>query len=350
MHRGGVLRQAQLAFETWGSLDARRSNAVFVFTGMSPGAHAASSALDPEPGWWEALIGPGRAIDTRRWFVICANSLGSCKGSTGPAALDPDTGTPYRLRFPELAIEDIAAASLDLVDGLGIETLQAVIGPSMGGMTALAFLKRAPGRTRHAVLISTTAASPPLAIALRSLQREIVQSDPAFADGAYPDPMAVRHGMGLARKLGVITYRSGEEWDQRFGRARLDRSDAAPFAPEFQIESYLEAHAQRWGGHFDPCSYLYLSRAMDRFELAGAGQSLDAACAELGLTSALVIGVTTDLLFPLSHQETIARALAAAGTSVRFHALPSVQGHDAFLVDVQRFAPLLADYFDTLAE
>ncbi|HSH28121.1 MAG TPA: alpha/beta fold hydrolase, partial [Wenzhouxiangella sp.] len=174
LYRGGRLPHVRLAWECWGELNADKSNAVLIFTGLSPSAHAASSAQDPEPGWWEGMIGPGKYIDTDRFFVLCVNSLGSCMGSTGPASINPETGKPWRLDFPELAIEDIARSARLVVEHLGIETLHAVIGPSMGGLTALAWLKQFPQSTRKVGLISTACSATPMAIAIRSLQREAI--------------------------------------------------------------------------------------------------------------------------------------------------------------------------------
>lgn len=342
---GGHLSGARLAYETWGTLRSARDNAVLILTGMSPGAHAASSPDDQTEGWWEAIIGPGKAIDTDRFFVICANNLGSCRGSTGAASDDPRSGTPYRMDFPRLSLEDIARAKLHLLDHLGVARAHAVIGPSMGGMTALALLALAPGRVARAGLLSTAMQATPMAIALRSLQRDIVLGDPGFAGGAYAHALDVRSGMGLARKLGVITYRSADEWLTRFGRARIDGTDPQALTHEFQIEAYLQGHADRWAGSFDPACYLYLSHAMDGFELASHGRPVEV-LRRAALESALVIGVATDLLFPLWQQDELARTLTEAGVPTRFAALPSVQGHDSFLVDIERFAPPIRELLE----
>ena len=177
--RGGVLPQLSIAYETWGELNADRSNAILIVTGLSPSAHAASSPADPSPGWWEPMIGPGDAIDSASYFVICVNSLGSCKGSTGPSSINPESGKPWRLDFPELSIEDISAAAHRVVRHLGIEQLCAVIGPSMGGMTAIAYLQQNPQGARHFLCMSSAEKAEPFAIALRSLQREMIVTDPA---------------------------------------------------------------------------------------------------------------------------------------------------------------------------
>ena len=355
MKRGGVLHGARIAYETWGTLSPARDNAVLILTGLSPDAHAASSAADPTPGWWEAMLGPGKPIDSDRWFVVCVNSLGSCKGSTGPASIDPATGQPYLLSFPELSIEDIADAAAEVVRGLGIERLACVIGNSMGGMTALSLLARHRRIARAHINISGSARALPFSIAVRSLQREAIRLDPNWNGGVYDDATYPESGMRIARKLGVITYRSALEWDGRFGRVRLDESASAeddPFGLEFQVESYLEGHARRFVRRYDPNCYLYLSRSMDWFDLADqAGGDTLAALAALagnGVERALAIGANTDILFPVQQQQEVADGLARGGAEAEFIGMDSPQGHDAFLVDFERFGPAVRDFLDRL--
>ena len=348
MHRGGVLPRLDVAYECWGELNADASNAVLVFTGLSPSAHAASSPEDTSPGWWEDMIGPGRPIDTRRYFVICVNSMGSCFGTTGPASIDPRTGEPYRLRFPVLTVEDIAAAGREVVRHLGIRRLHTVVGPSLGGMTALAFCTLFPEMSAGLVAISSTTRANPFAIALRSLQREIIRSDPEWNSGDYPADSPPLTGMRLARKLGMITYRSAEEWDQRFGRERTGGEHDAgdQFGVDFEIESYLEHHANKFIGQFDPNCYLYLSRAMDLFDVAEHSGCVATELSKPGIDRALVVGVETDFLFPIHEQEQLSECLERPGREVEFVALPSLQGHDSFLVDMDGFRPVIARYFD----
>jgi len=348
MKRGGSLYGARMAFETWGELSPARDNAVLILTGLSPDAHAARHADNPAPGWWEAMLGPGKAIDSRRWYVICVNSLGSCKGSTGPASTNPATGEPYRLTFPDLSIEDIADAAAHVVRTLGIEQLACVIGNSMGGMTALAFLARHPGIARAQLNIAGAARALPFSIAIRSLQREAIRLDPNWNQGHYDDSHYPESGMRMARKLGVISYRSALEWDGRFGRVRLDsdrREDEEPFGLEFEVERYLEGHARRFVRHFDPNSYLYLSRAMDWFDIGECCHTnTEAGLAQIQVNTSLIIGVHTDILFPLGQQQQIADGLRRGGGEVQMLALPSPQGHDAFLVDIERFGPAVAEF------
>jgi homoserine O-acetyltransferase len=356
MKRGGELHGAQVAYETWGTLSAARDNAVLVLTGLSPSAHMTSSEEDPSPGWWQEMAGPGKAIDTDRWFVICVNSLGSDKGSSGPASIDPATGEPYRLDFPELALEDVANAAHAVVASLGITQLACLIGCSMGGMSALAYMLLHPGSVRAHISVDTAPQAQPFAIAIRSLQREAIRLDPQFNDGQYD--IHAEHGgsypdlgMSIARKLGVITYRSAMEWNGRFARIRLDpeQREDEPFGREFQVESYLEGHAQRFVRNFDPNSYLYLSRASDWFDIAeyGHGSVLEG-LKRIRIEQAMVIGVSTDILFPLQQQEQIAEGLEAAGARVEFVALDSPQGHDAFLVDIDNYSRAIGGFLNQL--
>ena len=351
MKRGGALHGARLAYETWGTLTPARDNAILILTGLSPSAHAASNADDPAPGWWQEMLGPGKPINTDHWFVICANTLGSCKGSTGPASINPQTGKAYRIDFPELSLEDAANAAHELVSGLGIDRLACLIGNSMGGMSALGYLALHPGSVRSHISISTAAQAQPFAIAIRSLQREAIRLDPSWNLGQYNDERYPDAGMSIARKLGVITYRSSMEWVGRFARIRLDseQRDDEPFSAEFQIESYLDAHARRFVRSFDPNAYLFLSRASDWFDISeyGHGRAGDALAA-IRLERALVIGVSTDILFPLSQQEEIAEGLSNGGAEVEFVALDSPQGHDAFLVDIDGFGGAIAPFLDRL--
>jgi homoserine O-acetyltransferase len=350
MRRGGVLHDVQIAYETWGDIGFCYDNAILIFTGLSPSAHAASSIEDPSPGWWEDMIGPGRPIDTRKYFVICINSLGSPFGSTSPASINPATGKPYRLTFPVLTVEDMARGGHEVAVSLGVRKLAAVIGPSLGGMTVLAYCALFPGEARSLVSISGAARSMPFSIALRSLQREIIRRDPLWHDGNYENDSIPVSGMRLARKLGMITYRSAKEWAQRFGRERahVERKPGDPFGIDFEVESYLENHATKFTGQYDPNCYLYISRAMDLFDLADHGGSVAGALQRFDVERALIMGVETDLLFPIEQQQELAAGLAGNGRQVTLSRLPSLQGHDSFLVDMDRFRPIIADFLKTL--
>jgi homoserine O-acetyltransferase len=343
----GRLKDPVIAYETWGLQSRDRDNAVLIFTGLSPSAHVAASPEDPSAGWWEDMVGPDKPIDTNRYFVICINSLGSCFGSTGPASINPETGRPHRLSFPMLCVEDIARGGAEVVRSLGIDSLFATVGASMGGMTALAFCMLHPQLSRGLLSISSASRSLPFAIALRSLQREMIRKDPTWNGGNYAPGAGPITGMRLARKLGMISYRSAREWDIRFGRERATEEvlNEGPFRIDFEVESYLEAHANKFIGAFDANCYLYLSRAMDLFDAADHGGSVAAGLSRVQLDRALVIGVETDFLFPLHQQQELADGLKAVVPDLDFHILPSIQGHDSFLVDMDRFRPAIASFF-----
>jgi homoserine O-acetyltransferase len=344
----GILHSPQIAFETWGTLNNSKDNAVLVFTGLSPSAHIASSVEDNSPGWWEDMVGPGKPIDTRQYYVICVNSLGSCFGSTGAASINPNTGQMYRLDFPQLCIEDIAKSSAELIRAMNINSLYATVGASMGGMTALAFCILYPELSRSLMSISSAARALPFAIALRSLQREIIREDPDWENGLYPLDAPPASGMRLARKLGMISYRSAREWETRFARERASSSaevSPGPFQNSFEIESYLEHQANAFIGKFDTNCYLYLSQAMDLFDAADFGGCLEQAFSKLKIERAKIIGVTTDILFPIQQQKELSELLSEVVKDVSFDCLESVQGHDSFLVDMDRFRPAISGFF-----
>lgn len=346
MKRGGSLPEVQLAYETWGKRNALDNNSILLFTGLSPSAHAASSPEDQAPGWWEWMVGPGKPINTDIYHVICVNPLGSCFGSTGPASVNPDTGRPYGPDFPELSIEDMSRSAHTLVELLGIQRLHTVMGVSLGGMTALAYAIEFADQVEQLVSLCSAMRAEALAIAIRSLQREIIRNDPAWNGGHYYPGAGPVNGMRLARKLGITSYRSALEWRERFGHQRVSSTDAKGdgFGLEFQVESYLEANARKFVSHFDANCYLYLSRSMDWFDVADFGATDEAALARISAHRALVVGVETDSLYPLHQQRALADLLCELGRDVEFVAMASIQGHDAFLVDRDRFAPVLRSF------
>lgn len=349
MHRGGFLESPTVAYETWGELKGQGENAIVLFTGLSPSAHAASSPENRSAGWWEDMIGSGLPFDSDKYFIICINSLGSCYGSTGPASEDPATGEVYGTRFPVLTLEDAAEGGFEVVRALGLEKVHTTVGCSMGGMTALAFCVRHPELGGRLISISSATRALPFSIAIRSLQREMIVKDPKWNNGNYDpaDPPVV--GQRLARKLGMMTYRSPREWEQRFGRERisLEMHSDEQFFGDFAVESYLENHANRFTGQFDANCYLYLSRASDLFDFAEHGGSLAAGFKKLRLDRAMVIGVETDLLFPVRQQDELARGLAEVIPDTEFVRLDCIKGHDSFLVEMDAFRPVISRYFAT---
>ncbi len=344
MKHGGVLDHATIAYETWGKLNAKKDNAILILTGLSADSHAASHDNHETAGWWEYMLGPNKAIDSKQWFVICASSLGSCKGTTGPCSPNPANKQPYKFSFPDLTLEDIANSSYELVQSLGIKSLKCVIGPSMGGMTALALVLQHPQATSHMINIAAGCHSEPFSTAIRSLQREAILKDVNFNEGNYSSEQWPTQGMKQARKLGMLSYRSATEWVERFPRSLRQRPHK-PFGIEFPVEAYLEHHADKFIHQFDPISYLYLSRAMDWFDAFDYSTESQAnPFAQVQLTSALIIGAKSDLLFPYVQQEEIANLLNKTTCKAQLKLTDSIQGHDSFLVDQETYSRLVGDY------
>ncbi len=353
MKHGGVLNHATLAYETWGELNAKKDNAILILTGLSADSHVASHDEHETAGWWEYMLGAGRAIDSKKWFVICASSLGSCKGTTGPCSPNPQTKLPYKFTFPDLTLEDIANSAYQLVQSLGIERLKCVIGPSMGGMSALALILQHPNATQHMINIAAGCHSEPFSTAIRSLQREAILNDVNFNDGNYSSEQWPTQGMKKARKMGMLSYRSALEWKERFPR-NLRQRPHKPFGIEFPVEAYLEHHSDKFVHQFDPISYLYLSRAMDWFDAFDyvksekKEQQKQNPFLHVSLDSALVIGAKTDLLFPQSQQQEIAQLLGQTACHVELKITDSIQGHDSFLVDKETYSNLVKNYLSKI--
>ncbi|EXJ63151.1 homoserine O-acetyltransferase [Cladophialophora yegresii CBS 114405] len=273
---GGILPEFDIAHETWGTLNADKSNAILLHTGLSASSHAHSTEANPKPGWWEKFIGPGAPLDTDKFFVICTNVVGGCYGSTGPSSKDPSDGQRYATRFPILTMDDMVRAQARLLDGLGITKLYASVGASMGGMQSLAFGVHFPDRVGKIVSISGCARSHPYSIAMRHTQRQVLMMDPNWNRGFYYDGggngIPPHSGMKLAREIATVTYRSGPEWENRFGRQRADPSKPPALCPDFLIETYLDHAGEKFSLEYDPNSLLYVSKAMDLFDLGFAHQ------------------------------------------------------------------------------
>ena len=264
---GGVLPQFNIAYETWGKLNETKSNAILLHTGLSASSHAHSTEMNPKPGWWERFIGPNAPLDTDKYFVICTNVIGGCYGSTGPSSIDPANGQTYATRFPILTMEDMVRAQFRLLDQLGIEKLYASVGSSMGGMQSLAAGVLFPKRMEKIVSISGCARSHPYSIAMRHTQRQVLMMDPNWSRGFYYDRIPPHAGMKLAREIATVTYRSGPEWEQRFARRRADPSRPPALCPDFLIETYLDHAGEKFSLEYDANSLLYVSKAMDLFDL-----------------------------------------------------------------------------------
>jgi homoserine O-acetyltransferase len=361
LESGATLGPVTLAYQTYGTLNANRSNAVLILHALSGGAHAAGyrSLEDTKPGWWDTSIGPGKAFDTNRFFVICSNIIGSCYGSTGPGSIDPATGKPYGLSFPVVTIGDVVRAQERLIDHLGIERLLCVVGGSMGGMQALEWAAHRPGRIRAAIPLATTARSNAMQIALSEVGRQAIYADPAWQGGDYyesgsrPDA-----GLAVARMIAHITYLSEESMHRKFGRRLKDREQFGyEFQTEFQVESYLKHQGLSFTQRFDANSYLYITKMMDYFDLSQSSfgtnglpvNSLAAAFAGAQQIKFLVVSFTSDWLYPSHQSKQLVSALTAAGADVSYLDIESSAGHDAFLVEVSTMTRLLGGFMDRLA-
>lgn len=345
-----------VAYETYGQLTPAKDNAIFVCHALTGDAHVAGkhSADDKKLGWWDGLIGPGRAVDTDKYFVICANVLGGCQGTTGPSSINPATGRPYGMQFPFITVGDMVAVHLELVRSFGIETLLSVIGGSLGGMQVLKWAARFPETLRSAVCLAAAANLSAQGIAFNAVGRRAIYADPQFQNGDYYSAEGPRnfgeegprYGLALARMLAHITYLSELSIERKFGR-RLQHSDHLAYElqreTEFQIESYLHYQGKRFIERFDANSYLYLTRAMDYFDLAAQYGSLQDA---LGKTDArfLITSYNTDWLFPSSQSQEIVTALLKARRHVTYLELESVFGHDSFLIEVEQLEQLVVPF------
>ncbi|MBE2238927.1 MAG: homoserine O-acetyltransferase [Caldilineaceae bacterium] len=352
LESGETLRPVALAYETYGALNADRSNAILICHALSGSAHAAGY-LDGDPekvGWWEETIGPGKAFDTDRFFVICSNVIGSCYGSTGPASIDPATEQPYGLHFPVVTVGDMVRAQVRLIDHLGIDKLLCVAGGSMGGMQVLEWAAHHPQRLHAAMPIATTAHHSPMLIAFSEVGRQAIYADPAWNHGAYYDqPRKPDAGLAVARMVGHITYLSEESMHLKFGR-RLQGLEkyGYEFETEFEIESYLKYNGLKFTQRFDANSYLYVTKAMDYFDLTQPTGSLAAAFAASTEVRFLVISFTSDWLYPSYHSKQLVSALTAAGVDVTYLDVKSSWGHDAFLLEVETMTNLLGSFLDRL--
>jgi len=352
LESGASLSPVTIAYETYGRLNADRSNAILVAHALSGSAHAAGyhSATDTKPGWWDDCIGPGKAFDTDRFFVICSNAIGSCYGSTSPADIDPVTGIPYGLHFPVVTVGDWVRAQIKLLDHLGIERLLCAAGGSMGGMQVLEWAAHHPERLRAAIPIATTAHHSPMLIAFSEVGRQAIYADPAWNNGDYytsgrkPDA-----GLAVARMVGHITYLSEESMQQKFGRRLRDLERYGyEFQTEFEVESYLKYNGNSFTQRFDANSYLYVTKAMDYFDLTAECGSLAAAFAHSTELKFLVVSFTSDWLYPSYHSKKLVSALTAVGADVTYLDVKSAWGHDAFLLEVETMTDLLSSFLERL--
>lgn len=346
---GETLGPVTLAYETYGRLNADHSNAILILHALSGDAHAAGyrSPDSPKPGWWDDCIGPGKAFDTNRFFVICSNVIGGCQGSTGPSSINPKTREPYGLSFPVLTIGDMVRAQRHLIDYLGIEKLLAVAGGSMGGMQVLQWAVSYPERVRAALPLATTARHSPMLIAFSEVGRQAIYADPNWNGGDYYDQSRPNAGLAVARMIGHITYLSEESMHHKFGRRLQEREHFGyDFNTDFAVEGYLRYKGNRFTERFDANSYLYITKAMDYFDLSQEYGSLMDAFARCTNITFLVVSFTSDWLYPTYHSKELVSALTGVGADVTYCNLQSSWGHDAFLLEVETMTRLLADFLD----
>ncbi|WP_242097333.1 MULTISPECIES: homoserine O-acetyltransferase [unclassified Sphingomonas] len=333
---GGVLPAVDIAYETYGTLDADAANAVLICHALTGDQHVASAhPRTGKPGWWTRMVGPGRPIDPARHFVICANVLGSCMGSSGPASIDPATGVPWGMRFPVITIRDMVRAQAMLLDHLGVRVLAAVVGGSMGGMQALSWAASQPDRLRACVVIAATARHTAQNIAFHEVGRQAIMADPDWRGGAYyADGEPPAAGLAVARMAAHITYLSEAGLTEKFGRKLQDReAKSFGFDADFQVESYLRHQGISFVDRFDANSYLYITRAMDYFDLAEEHGGLLANAFRASRARFCLVSFDTDWLYPTAQSRTIVHALNAAGAPTSFVELSSPYGHDAFLLE-----------------
>ena len=346
---GRKLYDVNLRYETYGTLSEKKDNAVLIHHALTGDAHVAGkySPEDRKPGWWDEMVGPGKFIDTEKYFVICSNVIGGCSGSTGPRSVNPETGKLYNLDFPVITIADMVRAQKRLIDHLGIEKLLAVVGGSMGGMQSLEWGKLYPDMVKSVVAIATTSQLGSQSIAFNWVGSQAIRSDVNFCNGEYT--VNPEHGLATARMLAHITYLSDESMSRKFGR---NLQDAEKYSFEhkrdFAVESYLEYQGQRFVERFDANSYLYITRAIDYFDLSEGG---DLAGALKDVKSDfLVVSFSSDWLFTTRQSETLIKALIANGVNCSFCEIDSSYGHDAFLLEVDRLGALIRDFLHNQRE
>jgi homoserine O-acetyltransferase/O-succinyltransferase len=350
LESGAVLSPVTIAYETYGNLNSLKSNAVLVCHALSGDSHVAGyySEDDPKPGWWDFMVGPGKGIDTDKYYVICANILGSCYGSTGPCALHPENKRPYGLDFPFVTISDMVSAQKALIDHLGIEKLVTVIGGSIGGMQVLEWALQHPDFVLSAIPLATTTRHSALAIAFNEVARQAIMADPNWNQGNYYSGARPDMGLAVARMIGHITYLSDEALRQKFGRRLQNRLDVSfNFDADFQVESYLRYQGGKFVERFDANSFLYITKAADYFDLKkkyGNGSLVEAF--SKAKARFLVVSFTSDWLYPTFQSKEMVQAMKKNGLDVSFCEIQADCGHDAFLLPNQRLTQMIKGFLD----
>src|SRR5579871_2857926 len=347
---GASLAPVEVAYETYGRLNEKKTNAILVLHAFSGDAHAAGiSQLTGKPGWWDNMIGPGKAFDTNKYFVICSNVLGGCRGTTGPGSINPATGCPFGMSFPVITIGDMVRLQKMLIDWFGIERLLSVTGGSMGGMQALEWAVSYPGRVVSAIPIATTIRHSAQQIAFNEVGRQAIMADLDWNDGNYYGRKPPARGLAVARMVGHITYMSDDSMREKFGRRLREKEKFGfDFGVDFEVESYLRYRGNQFVSRFDANSYLYITKAEDYFDLTnGTGRLVDAFSSVD--TRFLVISFTSDWLYPSYQSQEIVRVLRRINGDVAYCDLQSNYGHDAFLVDIAEQSEIVRGFLDSTA-
>jgi homoserine O-acetyltransferase len=351
LETGASLAPVTVAYETYGTLNHGRDNAVLVCHALTGSAHVAGlSSADPHSaGWWDPMIGPGRPLDTSRYYVVCSNFLGSCYGTTGPTSADPRTGKPYGMTFPEYTVRDMVRLQKALMDHLGIYGLRTVIGGSLGGMQVLEWPLMYPGMVASIIPIATATQHSPWCIGLNDLARQAIMLDPAWKSGAYDPEVQPERGLSLARQIAMMSYRSDTSFQARFRRDPVVNGETVPLAdpqynPPYQVERYLRYQGKKLVDRFDANTYLYITRAMDSHDVA-AGRGPLADVLRSIHHPALCIGISSDVLYPAHEQ----RVIAAALPSSRYREVDAPHGHDAFLISYELLGPMVSEFLEECA-
>jgi homoserine O-acetyltransferase len=356
LESGATLSPVTIAYETWGTLDEQASNAVLLCHAWTGDSHAAGRAGrgHESPGWWDGIIGPGKAIDTDRWFVVCTNVLGGCQGTTGPASPHPEDGRPYGSRFPVITIGDMVRAQARIMPELGVERWHAVIGGSMGGMQVLEWAVTYPRRVGSIVPIATCLQATAQQIAWGAIGRKAIKLDPRWRGGDYYDAApgdGPAEGLAIARQIAQVTFRSDNAFTDRFGRELADRvefGDRFDLWQRFEVERYLEYHGEKLVRRFDANSYLHIGKAMDLHDIARHRGTLERSMARITMPS-LTIGISSDMLYPAYQQRRIHELLTAQGTPSEYVEVESPHGHDAFLINLDQVAAPLGPFLERVA-
>lgn len=343
LENGEVLKDVTIAYETYGELNSARSNAILIAHAFSGDAHAAFyHEGDSRPGWWDSMIGPGKAFDTNRYFVICSNVIGGCGGSTGPSSINKATGVPYALEFPQITIKDMVNAQKRLIEHLGIEKLYSIAGGSMGGMQVLQWLVSYPHAVKSAIPIATTARHSPQQIAFNEVGRQAIMADPNWNGGNYYGREIPRAGLSVARMVGHITYMSEKSMAEKFGRRTKPGQDPRKFHADFEVEGYLRNRGDFFVRRFDANSYLYISKAMDLFDVS-EGRPLSEKFFQLE-AKLLVLSFKSDWLYPAHQSLEIVSACKIAGVPVTYIEIDAHYGHDSFLVETETQARIVKNF------